>query len=74
MDTISESFLLALVLVAHLEPRLTDIVLLSLSVSLASTLCSALIGLPLGAGVAIARFPGRNALIVALTAAMDVQG
>ena len=70
MDTISQSFGLALGLVAHLDPRLAQIVGLSLAVSLTSTLCSAVIGLPLGAAVAIGRFPGRNALIVALNAAM----
>ena len=59
-------------MVVHLEPRLTEIVALSLAVSLASTFCSMLLGLPLGAAVAIARFPGRGAVIVALTAAMGL--
>jgi tungstate transport system permease protein len=72
LDTISQSFALAVELVAHLEPRLVEIVALSLAVSLSSTLCSACIGLPLGAAVAIARFPGRGTLIVALTAAMGL--
>jgi tungstate transport system permease protein len=72
VDTIPQSFTLALGMVAHLEPRLVQIVALSLTVSLFSTLCSAIIGLPLGAAVAIARFPGRGPLIVALTAAMGV--
>ena len=72
MDTISQSFALALQMVAHLDPRLTQIVALSIAVSLASTFCSALIGLPLGAAVAIARFPGRGPVIVALNAAMGL--
>jgi len=72
MDTLSQSFSLALGMVAHLDPRLTQIVALSIAVSLASTFCSALIGLPLGAAVAIARFPGRSAVIVALNAAMGL--
>jgi tungstate transport system permease protein len=72
MDTISQSFALALHLVTHLDPRLTGIVGLSLAVSLTSTLCSAVIGLPLGAAVAIARFPGRGPVIVALNAAMGL--
>ena len=72
MDTISQSFALALGMVAHLDPRLTQIVALSIAVSLASTFCSALIGLPLGAAVAIARFPGRSPVIVALNAAMGL--
>ena len=72
MDTISQSVALALRMLAHLDPQLTQIVALSLTVSLSSTLCSALIGLPLGATVAIARFPGRHVLIVALNAAMGL--
>ena len=72
MDTISESFALALSMVAHLDARLTQIVALSIAVSLTSTLCSAVIGLPLGAAIAIARFPGRNPVVVALNAAMGL--
>ena len=72
MDTISESLALALGLVAHVDARFAGIVALSLAVSLSSTLVSAVIGLPLGAAVAIARFPGRGPLIVALNAAMGL--
>ena len=72
MDTISQSFALALSMVAHLDARLTQIVGLSVAVSLASTLCSAVIGLPLGAAIAIARFPGRDPVIVTLNAAMGL--
>jgi tungstate transport system permease protein len=72
MDTISQSVALALGLVAHLDPRLTEIVGLSLSVSLAATLIAATIGLPLGAAIAIGRFPGREPLIVILNAAMGL--
>ena len=72
MDTISQSVALALGLVAHLDPRLTEIVGLSLSVSLAATLIAAAIGLPLGAAIAIGRFPVREPLIVILNAAMGL--
>jgi len=72
MNTIAESFSVALAMVTHLDPRVTAIVALSLGVSLTSTLCSAVIGLPLGAAVAIGRFPGRGPLIVALNAAMGL--
>ena len=72
MDTISQSVALALGLVAHLDPRLTEIIGLSLSVSLAATLIAAAIGLPLGAAIAIGRFPGREPLIVILNAAMGL--
>ena len=72
MDTISQSVAVALGLVAHLDPRLTEIVRLSLAVSLTATLISAVIGLPLGAAIAIGRFPGREPLIVVLNAAMGL--
>lgn len=72
MDTIPQSFALALRMVTHLDPQLTQIVALSITISVTSTLCSALIGLPLGAAVAIARFPGRAPVIVALNAAMGL--
>jgi tungstate transport system permease protein len=72
MDTISQSVAVALGLVAHLDPRLTEIVGLSLAVSLTATLISAAIGLPLGAAIAIGRFPGRAPLIVVLNAAMGL--
>jgi tungstate transport system permease protein len=58
----------ALHLVAEGDPAVLQIVGLSLRVSLAATLCAALVGLPLGALLAVARFPGRQAIIVALNA------
>jgi len=72
MDTVSQSVAVALGLVADLDPRLTEIVRLSLAVSLTATLISAAIGLPLGAAIAIGRFPGREPLIVILDAAMGL--
>ena len=72
MDPISQSLALALSRVAHLEARLTQIVGLSIAVSLTSTLCSAVIGLPLGAAVAVTRFPGRAAIVATLNALMGL--
>src|SRR3954470_9688820 len=72
MRTIAESFSVALAMVTQFDPRITAIVALSLAVSLTSTLCSAVIGLPLGAAVAIGRFPGRSVVVVALNAAMGL--
>ena len=54
------------------DPRLWQIVGLSLAVSLSAVTLATLIGLPLGAGIAVARFPGRQALIVALNALMGL--
>ena len=59
-------------LIGGVDPRLADIVLLSLRVSLSAVLLAAVIGLPLGAAIAVGRFPGRQALIVALNALMGL--
>jgi tungstate transport system permease protein len=52
--------------------RLWDIVALSLEVSLAAVLLATALGLPLGAAVAVGRFPGRRAVIVLLNALMGL--
>ena len=52
--------------------RLWEIVVLSLEVSLAAVLLATLLGLPLGAAVAVGRFPGRGAVIVLLNALMGL--
>jgi tungstate transport system permease protein len=60
----------ALQLVLGADPALLAIVGLSLTVSLAAVGIATLIGLPLGAAVALLRFPGREAVIVTLNALM----
>ena len=62
----------ALGLIASGDPALGTIVLLSLEVSLAAVLCATLLGLPLGAAIAVARFPGRRAVVVLLNALMGL--
>lgn len=62
----------ALHLVAFGDAALWEIVSLSLRVSLTAVALACLIGLPLGAVLAIARFPGRGALIVATNALMGL--
>lgn len=59
-------------LIASAEGRLTGIVFLSLRVSLTAVFFASLIGLPLGAAIAVGRFPGRQALIVTLNALMGL--
>ena len=63
MQTLTDSVVLATALVAHLDPKLLEIVRLSLAVSLTATILAACIGLPVGALVAVARFPGRGVVI-----------
>ena len=51
----------ALALLLDGDPALFAIVRLSLLVSLSATTVAALLGIPLGAFVALTRFPGRQA-------------
>ena len=62
----------AFTLVATFDPNLGEIVFLSLRVSLSAVFFATLIGLPLGAAVALYRFPGRTSLIVLLNAFMGL--
>jgi tungstate transport system permease protein len=54
------------------QPQLWEIVVLSLQVSLSAVGCASLAGLPLGAALAVGRFPGRSAVIVLLNALMGL--
>jgi len=62
----------ALQLVGGADPKLFSIVTLSLQVSLTAVLIACVVGLPLGATVAVSRFPGRHALIVVLNSLMGM--
>jgi tungstate transport system permease protein len=62
----------ALQLVLSADPALMQIVWLSLLVSLSAVFCAALIGLPLGALIALTRYRGREATIVVLNALMGL--
>jgi tungstate transport system permease protein len=72
MDEIRGAFEVAFAMLGALEPRLIEIVVLSLRVSLAAVLISAIIAMPLGAALALQRFPGRRALIVGLNVLMGL--
>src|SRR2546429_5292433 len=62
----------ALQLVLSGDPALFAIVRLSLYVSLSAVVLAALIGIPLGAWIALTRFPGRQGMIVMLNALMGL--
>jgi tungstate transport system permease protein len=62
----------ALQLVFSGDPALFAIVRLSLAVSISATLFAALLGAPLGAVIALSRFPGRQAVVVTLNALMGL--
>ncbi len=62
----------ALGLVLGGDPALYGIVALSLYVSLSAVALAALIGLPLGAALALVDFPGRSAIVVVVNAFMGL--
>ncbi len=72
MNEISQAFSAAGAMIIGLDPKLIEIVLLSVRVSLVAVVIASIIGLPLGAAIAVGRFPGRQALIVVLNALMGL--
>jgi len=72
MGEIGAAFGLAGGLVLSGDAALAQVVRLSLSVSLTAVAIAALVGLPLGALLAVARFPGRRTLVVLLNALMGL--
>jgi tungstate transport system permease protein len=72
VDDLGAAFSTALGLVAAGDPALAAIVGLSLRVSVTAVALAAAVGLPLGALLAVARFPGRRGVVVALNALMGL--
>jgi tungstate transport system permease protein len=72
VNSVGEAFRGALGLMASADPTLGGIVALSLAVSLSAVFLATLLGLPLGAAIAVGRFPGRRAAIVVLNALMGL--
>lgn len=72
MQSIGDAFGLAFALVLSGDADLIEIVLLSLRVSLTATLLAGVIGLPIGALVAIGRFRGRNTVLIVMNALMGL--
>jgi tungstate transport system permease protein len=72
VDSLWQALGSALRLVASGDATLARIVLLSLAVSLSAVALATLLGLPLGAALAVGRFPGRRALVVLLNALMGL--
>ena len=72
MTDLTTSLSVAFNLIISLDPDLVEIILLSLRVSLVAVIISSTIGLPLGAAIAIGRFPGRSGVVVVLNAMMGL--
>ncbi len=54
------------------DPAFLGIILLSMRVTLTAVGCAAVVGMPLGAALALARFPGRTAVVVVINAFMGL--
>lgn len=72
MQNFAEEFRAAIGLILSGDANMWAIVLLSLRVSLTATLLAAVIGLPLGAALAVFRFPGKQAIIILVNALMGL--
>ena len=72
MSAVGAAAVQALGLVMTADPKVFGIVLLSLEISLAAVAFGCIIGLPLGASIAVNDFRGRRAAIVTLNALMGL--
>ncbi len=72
MHDFTGAFRIAFELIGRGDPTLIETVLLSLHVSLSAVVAACLLGLPVGALVAVVRFPGRDTLVVLLNTLMGL--
>ena len=72
MNDVAAAFAAAFGLIAGGDEQFWAILALSLGVTLSAVAIAAVLGLPLGAWLALARFPGRAAVIVLVNAAMGL--
>ncbi|MFM9972161.1 MAG: ABC transporter permease [Burkholderiales bacterium] len=72
MNSFTDAALESARLIVAFDAHLLGIVALSLEVSLAAALFASILGLPLGAMIAVRNFPGRQFIVVALNALMGL--
>ena len=72
MQTILDAFAAAVHLMVSLNGGLMEIVWLSLRVSLTAVACAAIVGLPLGAALALFQFPGRRFAAILMSSLMGM--
>ncbi|MCW9039399.1 MAG: ABC transporter permease, partial [Rhodospirillales bacterium] len=72
MDDFTGAFSTAFFMIASLDSDLAGIVALSLRVSLTAVAIATIIGLPVGAALALFRFPGRKTMIVVVNGLMGM--
>ena len=72
MNDFSDALLTAVSLIVNMNQNLMEIVLLSLEVSFSALFIATLIAMPIGAAVALYRFPSRTAIIIFMNALMGL--
>lgn len=72
MQDFAAAFSEAFHLIAAADPELSAIVGLSLQVTLSAVAAACVIGMPIGAALAVFRFPGRGAALVMVNACMGL--
>ena len=72
MNSIAEAAAQAFGLILAADPNLVGIVVLSLEICLASVTMACVLGLPLGAAIAVNEFPGKRLVVVVLNALMGL--
>jgi tungstate transport system permease protein len=72
MDLVVEGVRRALALVVGADPEIWDILWLSLQVSGSATVIALALGIPAGAALALARFPGRGLVVSAVNTGMGL--
>jgi len=72
MNEFSTSFMVAVNLLLSFDSQLQEIALLSIQVSGLAVVLASLVGLPLGASIALFRFPARGLVVAALNAFMGL--
>jgi tungstate transport system permease protein len=72
MTDLIDAFRRAVGLIVTLDPKLVEILLLSLKVSLSAVAIASLLGFVIGGALAVYRFPGRGAVAAILSALMGL--
>ena len=72
MNDFHDSLTLAASMILSGDANLVGTIGLTLTVSMSSVLCASILALPLGALLALAKFPGRDGVITMLNASMGL--
>lgn len=74
MDDLGAAVLAAIGLIVHLDQQMMQVIVLTFEVNLLAAVIGCVVAFPLGAAVAVLRFPGRAFAIALLNAGMSLSG